>query len=232
MKRLALFVGATLAQVILAASSAQAATVVNGDFSGGATGFVSGYAYKAPARNALWGEGTYTVAGDPHAVHDLWKGFGDHTSGNGEMLIVNGAPDSNVLVWGETVSGLSVGRTYAFDFWLASSFPASPADISLMVNGASVGSSLASSTTGSWRQVTKLWTATSTSATLGLYDLNTARNGNDFAIDDIALNPAGVPETATWMMLVAGIGAIGSALRGQRQATPRAPTMIEGPAGG
>jgi hypothetical protein len=56
---------------------------------------------------------------------------------------------------------------------------------------------------------------------------NTAFSGNDFALDDISLStapPGGVPEPATWAMMIAGFGlpARRCAVAAARSSAPRA----------
>ena len=55
--------------LMTAASSARADNLlVNGDFSQWNTGFQTGYQYVDPGYNALYPEGRYPIASDPHAV--------------------------------------------------------------------------------------------------------------------------------------------------------------------
>ena len=252
---LKMMVGAAAAVVLaLSASSASAALVVNGDFSAGNSGFTSQYNYAQPnSPNALWPEGTYTVASNPHSVHSLWGSFA--APDGGAMLLVNGAATSGLQVWGQQLSGLKVGDTYDFSFWLASSYATSPAVLDLNVNGGEIGSQAAATTVGSWIKVSSSWVATSTTASLGLVDENTVQLGNDFAITGIGFDdispvptgggglgggagqggggglggglggggaqggggggppPSGVPEPATWSMIILGLGLLGGALR-------------------
>ncbi len=85
--------------------------VENGDFEAGNVGFDTDYTYHDPTvtgGSALWGEFLYTIGTDPYLYHSNWgPGFGDHTPGTGNMMIVNGTPsdtDPKGLVWGQTVS--------------------------------------------------------------------------------------------------------------------------------
>src|SRR5512134_2888610 len=68
--------------------------VVNGDFSGGNTGFSSDYNYVtdiAGVQNEMVPEGTYTVINNPNLVHTGFVACSDHTGGNGNMMVINGA---------------------------------------------------------------------------------------------------------------------------------------------
>lgn len=203
------------------ASGAQAAGVVNGDFSAGNTGFTSGYGYLAPAGQfTLYPEGYYTVDTNPNNVHNLWSSFGDHTTGSGEMMIVNGAPNANVTVWDEIVSGLAANTNYFFSAWVASSYPTNPAVLDFSINGSSIGSLTPPTTTGQWTQFYVQWNSgANTSADIALVNQNTVRDGNDFALDDIAFgttNPGGVPEPASWSLMIGGLGLTGALLRRRR----------------
>lgn len=208
------------AAAALLATGAQAAGVVNGDFEAGNTGFTSGYGYLAPAGQfTLYPEGYYTVDTDPNNVHNLWSSFGDHTSGHGEMMIVNGAPTANVTVWDETLTGLSTNTTYYFSAWVASSYPTNPAVLDFSINGSSIGTLTAPTTTGLWTQFYVPWNSgANTSAHIALVNQNTIRDGNDFALDDIAFGTTqpGVPEPASWALMISGVGLAGATLRRRR----------------
>lgn len=211
--------------MVLAASGAQAATLVNGDFEAGNTGFGSDYGYVAPSFNALYPEGIYTVDSNPNNVHDQWSSFGDHTTGAGLMMIVNGAPDANTWVWRETGITVAQNTTYFFSTWVASSHPANPAHLDFAINGSVIGTLTASPTTGLWQQFYGTWNSGSaTTADLALVNDNTIRFGNDFVLDDIAFGTSrpGVPEPATWTMMIVGFGAAGAMLRRRRPAAVRA----------
>ena len=207
--------------LVLAASGAQAASLVNGNFEAGNTGFSSDYGYVAPTFNALYPEGIYTVGSNPNAVHDQWSSFGDHTTGSGLMMIVNGAPEPNQWVWQETGITVAQNTDYFFSTWVASSHPANPAHLDFAINGSVIGSLTAAPTTGLWQQFYGTWNSgSSTTADLALVNNNTVRFGNDFVLDDVAFGTSlpGVPEPATWTMMIMGFGAAGAVLRRRRMA--------------
>jgi hypothetical protein len=215
-----LIAGATLAAALLASSAQAAVGVVNGDFSALNTGFTSGYGYLAPAGPlTLYPEGYYTVDKNPNNVHNLWSSFGDHTTGSGEMMIVNGAPNAGVTVWEELLTGLATNTTYYFSAWVASSYPTNPAVLNFSINGSAIGGLTPSTTTGVWSQFYVPWNSgANISADIALVNANTVRDGNDFVLDDIAfgtLRP-GVPEPATWALMIGGFGLAGAALRRRR----------------
>lgn len=146
--------------VLLCASAASANLITNGDFSGGTSGFTTGYSYVSPAPNtSCWPEGSYTVGTNPNLCHYLWTGFGDHTTGSGNMLIVNGAPTANVVVWSETL-GIQASTNYTFSAWIASDYPSSPAQMEFLINGTQVGGTFTASTTpGQWQQFFGSWSS-------------------------------------------------------------------------
>jgi gliding motility-associated-like protein len=164
--------------------------VLNSDFNAGATGFVSDY---VPGTGGPWGPvslpGTYATATSPVLVHTNFASFGDHTTGTGNMLVVNGAQVAGQNVWCQTVNVLP-NTTYAFSAWLASAVNASPAQLQYTVNGVPIGNLNASAFVGQWNNFYSLWSSgTATTAVLCITNLNTQQSGNDFAIDDITFSP-------------------------------------------
>jgi len=174
--------------------------VTNGNFSSGNTGFTSSYSYKTSSTpchgcccGALSIEGTYGVDTDPHNLHTNFTSFGDHTSGTGKMLIVNGASVANVTVWAENITILP-NTDYVFSVWATSVNPVAPAILQFSINGSPLGSTIALSSTladGVWQYFTTTWNSGSVSGSvpIALVNQNTATNGNDFAIDDIVFAP-------------------------------------------
>ena len=207
----------------LTVSQASANLVINGDFEAGNTGFTSDYTYIAPgtlspvgapdnpggSAYTLWDEGTYSVGTDPNSLHASWASFGDHTTGTGNMLIVNGAA-SPVSVWQGTLnSPLVVGQTYEFSAWVANLYPppvgsetipTAPAQLQFSIGGNQIGTSFTAPGVGVWSEFTATFVAGS--EPIGVLDLNTVPSGNDFALDDISL--VAVPEPTTMTIIIAG----------------------------
>lgn len=206
--------------------------IANGDFSAGNSGFGSGYSFAAA--NDCMPPGVYDIVLQPIDCHPYWASFGDHTSGDGYMMTINGADIANVQVWSETVSVVPETQYY-FSTWIASSHPTSPAMLDFSINGASIGTTFAAAaTTGLWQQFYTSWNSgANTTAQLSLVNQNTIFYGNDFALDDIVFDTIvptlatdvgnDVPEPASWPLLAAAIGAslVAGSRKRRRESTAR-----------
>ena len=199
-----------LSILFLVAGRASAGLIVNGDFEAGNTGFVTTYMYSpgdiGPARS-------YDVVANPalsrpNDVNPV--SYGDHTTGSGLMMAVNGALTPNTLVWAQSVAVVP-GADYQFSMWLSSWFPTIPGEFDVLFNGTSIGTPSAPSTVAVWRQFTASWNSGSASSVaIEIRMTNSADIGGDFAFDDISLNgPAPVPEPAGVLMFLSGAGLLG-----------------------
>ena len=191
--------------------------IVNGDFSSGNTGFTSGYTYSSSLSSGgeSAGEGNYYVTTNPNNTHSGFSSFGDHTTGSGNLMVVNGSTIANNSVWQETVS-VTAGRNWTFSLWMASAVAGTPAVLQVYINNVLQSTTFtAPSSAATWQQFSLNWSSTGTnSATIRLVDSNTAAGGNDFAIDDIRL----VPEPGTYAAGMFLVGAGFFAWRRQRNA--------------
>jgi large repetitive protein len=170
----------------LTSSAANGSILLNGDFQQGNVGFYSDYTYSATVNN----ESYYYITPNPNSWHGMFSACPDHTTGTGNMMVVNGSSTPNTSVWCETVN-VTPNTDYAFSCWLESVYSVSPAILQFSINGVLLGAPFnASSTVCDWDQFYSLWNSGSnTTATICIVNQNTALSGNDFAIDDISFSP-------------------------------------------
>lgn len=188
-------------------ASAQTNYVTNPSFENTSANIETQYRERCNGANALWSEGTYCIAADPHSKHSLWASFGDHTTGSGNMMIINGNTQKVDTAWSQTVTGLTKGKAYKFQFFAKSVYPDSTAKLSAFVqgdclplkvdtiNGTATGFfpnsgtsfTLSSNTSGGWTRILSAFFATDSSVKLYIIDSSLATVGNDFALDDISL---------------------------------------------
>lgn len=158
----------------------------NWDFSQGFNGFSSNY---IPGNGGAFGllsnEGTYAVSSNPALAHINFSSFGD-ISGDGNMLVVNGAGVANQTILCQTVS-VTPNTDYAFSTFVASAISESPARLQFSVNGQLIGSIFnASATPGQWNEFYAAWNSgASTGANICVVNQNTALSGNDFCLDGL-----------------------------------------------
>jgi hypothetical protein len=162
--------------------------VKNGDFESGNNEFHSQYGYSFD----LYPEGLYAVVHQPHQTHHDFTYNGDHTTGKGKMMVVNGATESGKTVWQQHTDILLTKRVYVFSAWFMTVSPASnPAVLDLSVNGEAIASVQLPANTYQWLHFSGHWIASDQTedVNLKIVNRNTIAGGNDFAIDDIALYP-------------------------------------------
>jgi hypothetical protein len=196
---------------LLSAGSSAATMLANGDFSLGNSGFSTGYSYISPTGGWSYA-GQFTVGSDPNAFMVLGSSFGDHTSGSGLMMIVDGST-SRATVWQENIT-VTPGSTYDFTGWTSTpaggTFDPYPAQLRFYVNGDAVGDYSVLPTDAKWSQFSITWRAdTGTNATIRIVDMNTSAVGNDFVLDDLSVRAvSAVPEPSRALLLLVGGGAL------------------------
>ena len=160
--------------------------ISNGDFSAGNSGFISHYNNANPN----FTEGEYFVSTNPVNWNGTLSACGDHTSGNGNMMMVNGSPIPDVNVWRQTVA-VTPNTNYAFSTWIEALWTPNPAQLQFSINGKDVGQMItASLPTCTWTQFYTTWNSgTNTTAIISIVNKNTEIQGNDFALDDISFAP-------------------------------------------
>ncbi|MGV9003767.1 beta strand repeat-containing protein, partial [Flavobacterium sp.] len=184
--------------------------LTNGDFELGSsgTGFTTngaGYNELTIPFTGVSVPGNFAVTNFPKSVNSANFYFvGDKTTSSGKMLIIDGknAAPANARFWlagntGTGVSGLTIGKTYTFSYWIRSvsnlvTNVATQADISIQVTGGSLvallaGNSLAPLPAVGWKHVVYSFIATATTVQIEMWNTKLSTNGNDFAIDDIVL---------------------------------------------
>lgn len=210
----ALTVFGVSATFLLVGNSAQANLIVNGDFEAGNTGFSSDYTFVSNNSSAQ----QYGIVTDPSPFNSNFSSFGDHTSGSGNMMVVNGAASANQIVWEQTVS-VTPDTIFDFSIWVATAVPSNPPELEFLVNSASIGSFTASTTTGIWEEFATTWNSgTATLANITIIETSLQASGNDFALDDIAFSSpsATTPEPGTLLGLLV-IGGVGLLTKRQKQ---------------
>jgi gliding motility-associated-like protein len=160
--------------------------ITNGNFSAGNSGFTSQYNYSS---NNIT-EGQYFVSANPPAWNGGFSNCGDHSTGTGNMMLVNGSPVADVNVWTATVA-IMPNTNYAFSTWIQALYPPNPAQLQFSINGKTVGNLItASLPTCTWTQFYTTWNSgNNTTATISIVNKNTQIQGNDFALDDISFAP-------------------------------------------
>lgn len=181
--------------------------IENGDFEAGNTGFSTQYSYQndsAGRQDELVPEGTYTVAPHSNPYHYSFNDSGDHTTGSGNFMIVNGDPNLGNVVW-ETNGFLEVkpNTDYYFGAWTTNLVSRSEADkyarlrLQIIVRNGNSQQVAAESTlgdlrfqnVGEWIEFynSQVWNSGDfEEVKLRIINENTIRDGNDFGIDDIS----------------------------------------------
>lgn len=163
--------------------------LMNPNFESGNTGFGSDYQHSSPTGVA---SGVYSVASNPASWNPEYSACVDHSSGAGNMLMVNGATLPGLVVWRQTVS-VSPGKQYLFTSFIqkltAMSFPG----LKLVANGEEIPlDGIVADNTCVWTQLQTQWySGTNTTVLLELVSKVDWSQGNDFAIDDLRFSEIG-----------------------------------------
>lgn len=157
--------------------------IANGNFNAGNSGFISQYTYTNPNTS----EGQYFVGNNPQTWNAALSTCTDHTSGTGNMLMVNGATSPDVVIWKQTIT-VTPNTNYNFSAWVQSLISSNPAQLQVSINGNLIGNvNTAALATCLWSPLSVNWNSgNATSASITIANKNTQVTGNDFALDDIS----------------------------------------------
>ena len=111
--------------------------VFNGDFSAGNSGFTSDYGF-VNAPNVTGAQGKIGVVTNPNAWLSTNSNCGDHTSGSGNMMVVDGsiANAGNDMVYFQAVP-VTPNKNYSFSYWVQSLNNQNFASLETLINGGS-----------------------------------------------------------------------------------------------
>lgn len=177
----------TTTYTVTSSSSSSTNLVFNGNFSSGKIGFQTDYIYYSP-NNPTGNQRAYGIVTNANSWESGFSSCTDHTTGTGNMLVVDGSTinSGNDKVWFQTIV-VTPNQNYTFKYWIQTVATPNPADIDVVINGNTIGSTFAPSTTCGWIQRSYVWNSgNNTTAQICLYDRELAPGGNDFAIDDIS----------------------------------------------
>jgi hypothetical protein len=151
----------------------------NGDFELGNIGFYTDYNYQGGS------SGSYYISNNPRFQNSLWVSYYDHTSGSGNMMIIDGATTNNYRVWEQSIS-VDKNSTYRFAGWIANCYASNPAILVVKINDMTVGSTI-NGTFGTWSEFSIIWSSNdSTIAKIQIFNLTDRIAGNDFTLDDLS----------------------------------------------
>lgn len=226
MRKLAI---AALAAAMAVPASAAVELVKNGSFelNNVADG---GKSYFSAAGVTDWNGGanltflaTPGTADNPNLYLSVYGPFPATSPDGGDFAMGDGDPSYRGAIW-QTIDGLTVGKTYELSFWQAAGQQlgfTGPTTERWMVsfgNDTQYSSlfSLPEGGVGPWQKQTMTFTATSGSQLLTFLADGTPGGAPPISfLDGVSLKEVvpGVPEPASWAMMLMGFGAVGFAAR-------------------
>jgi gliding motility-associated-like protein len=161
--------------------------LLNGNFSLGNTNVSTSYQYcnSANCLVPLINNG-YSIGPNPAFFHPIYTGH-DHTTGTGNMMIVNGGLP-NDIVWIQMVN-VFPQHTYSFSAWACAIYTVNPANLEVSINGVVVATITTNNPVNIWDQLSATWNSGSSFSALisiRVTNLTGANNGVDFGLDDIS----------------------------------------------
>ncbi|MEY2963101.1 MAG: hypothetical protein RL754_362 [Bacteroidota bacterium] len=187
----------TTSYVVIEGQSTLTKNANNWNFSSGNTGFATNYTYNS---TSIWNEGTYAIGPNPNAVHPNFSSWGDHTTGTGNYMLVNGATSSNTILWRQT-QNFPPGSTVTMRWWMLT-FATPAGSVQLKKYGTNVGGPASTpNTTGTWAQTSRTFTVGATGTViLNMLTLSNALAGNDFGLDDITFEYTCPSSDTVWIV--------------------------------
>ncbi len=176
--------------------------VTNWNFDQGNTGFVTSptgtqrYIYVPDSANyqrELYPSGRYGIGTNANNYSDLYWGR-DHTTGNGNFMIVHGYAFATPILWQDTVQ-VTPNTDYYFSAWgMSLNGIGFNGRLRFNINSTQVGNTLNLPNRGNtetspdnWTRFYTVWNSgTSTSAILSITNTQISPIGNSFGIDDIS----------------------------------------------
>lgn len=226
MKRFFLHITFTIAIANAFSNRGKADLIINGNFEAGNSGFSVSNNYTQQ-QSGYHNPGHYGLISNPATAYSNGDvSFGDHTTGSGLMLFVDASTIASSAFWSEIIT-VTPNTYYLFSGFATASVSASPPNIRLLVNSTSVGPdyNVNGSVPGNWQNFKETFSSGGNSTiVLSLFDTNTTQSGNDFAIDDLSLNPtASVPEPNPLVLAVAAALIVFASVSLRQKATHRRP---------
>ncbi|WP_082657927.1 MULTISPECIES: choice-of-anchor C family protein [unclassified Sphingopyxis] len=199
---------AAVAAALLLPATANAATVVNGDFE---TGPNPGSFTTVNAGGTI---GAWTVlSGSVDYIGTYWQ-----PQGGSRSVDLNGLNAGTIQQAIDTV----MGQAYEVTFWLAGNPDNGPEIKTVQVSAADANGTFMFDTFGvsraamGWQKYTFNFTANSASTLLSFASQNQSAYGA--ALDSVSISA--VPEPATWAMMLFGFVLVGGAMRRRTAARP------------
>jgi hypothetical protein len=182
---------------VFAAPASAAELIINGGFE---DAFASGWSHSYSA--------TLDVIGGSTA----------HSGSLGARYTASDAVDGDVLV---QAFSTVVGQTYVYSYWLAAATTdsAAPSEFMVMI-GSQIVADLFNTWTFEYTRFTGSYLADSDVSAISFFGFNSL---GVYSLDDVSVKPrvetdtgGGVPEPASWALMVLGFGGLGAVLRRRR----------------